>query len=323
MVACNDCGGHLEKYYNMKHKVCKQCYQRMINCKNRGQNYIKVIDLPENERIKVMNKRKGGERKITNKKSTIIKTNNLEVKSISEQKELVMKDILQTFEDNKAKWPEDCTSIVPVFKQLNVLLHNYIDIYFIAEDLLNKLETDYMHAKEYYSKIYLDKLKCHDLSNIDDIREKKEIWENRHNALLEIRRGIKNVIMEYNNGGSLFTHLSNDESFMKMFEDNYNRILKVESILKECSYKARASKLVEEEDFCIGKKLNIPQTKSRYCVVLKTTYKGIRNKSDFTRTVFATDEEDAKKQVSTYIESNKETFKFTYKYKDFIVTKCD
>lgn len=321
MVVCNHCGMEVETYQSKKEKICKQCYQRKVNCKNRNIEYIKVLDLPENEREKVMNRRKGGARKITKKKSEIIKSNNMKVQNVIEQKEVVMKDILNTFEANNAQWPSEYTSIIPIFKQLNLLLHNYIDIYFVAEDLLNKLEADYMHAKEYYSNLYSKNISIMSSEELKEINDKKQLWEDRHNALLEIRRNIKNVIMEYNNGGSLFTHLSKDEQFMRMFEDNYNRILKIEDVLKDGSYKARASALVENEEFCTGKKNYISPNKSRYQVTIKTMYRGVRNKTDFTRTVFAINEDEAIKQVIDYIETNRNKFKFTYTKNDITVIK--
>lgn len=321
MVVCSHCNQEVEEYQVKKDKICKSCYLRMVNSKHRGKEYIKLIDMNEKERNKIMNRRKGAQEKITQKKSKIIKTNICELKDINQQKDIVMEDIMQVFESNNAKWPTDFSSIIPVFKQLDILLHGYIDIYFTAENLLNILETDYVHAKEYYSNLYINKIKNNDYENIEEIKNKKQLWEDRHNAFLEIRRGLKNVIMEYNNGGSLFTHLGNDENFMKMFEDNYNRLMKIETVLKDNIYRARASKLVEDEDFCVGKKV-IP-IKERYMVTLKTSYKGVRNKTDFVRAVFAINEEDAKSQVIKYLEDNKNIFKFTYKFKDFTVTKLN
>lgn len=322
MVVCSHCNQEVEKYQVKRDKICKSCYLRMINSKHRGKEYIKLIDMNDKERNKIMNRRGGAQRKVTQKQSKIIKTNFSELKDIDQQKDIVMKDIMQVFENNNAKWPADFSSIIPVFKQLNILLHNYIDIYFTAENLLNMLETDYVHAKEYYSNLYVNKIKNNDYENIEEIKIKKQLWEDRHNAFLEIRRGLKNVIMEYNNGGSLFTHLGKDENFMKMFEDNYNRLMRIEAVLKDNIYKARASKLVEDEDFCVGKKTNVP-VKERYVVTLKTTYKGVRNKTDFVRTVFAINEEDAKSQVIKYLEDNKDIFKFTYKSNDFTIVKSN
>ena len=48
-----------------------------------------------------------------------------EIKELLKQEDRVKKDIQETFDRRGAKFPKDCTSILPIFEQLNILLNNY------------------------------------------------------------------------------------------------------------------------------------------------------------------------------------------------------
>ena len=317
-MICKDCGEEVENYYNKSRKMCKKCYSRFQNAKHRNKKYIKLIDLPDNEKSKVISRR------TNNSKTYVNSILDYDMKFYEKQKEAVLNDITKCFEKQEAVFPNDYTSLVNVFKQLHILLDNYIGIYFKAEEILNKMESDYKHSKEHFSSLYFQQISNHNYKEAEKIKEKKLIWENRHNILLEFRRNIKNTIVEYNIAGYLFTDLSNDKEFMKKFKNAMEELNNVSNILSEGKYRSEISDDVAKEDFCYGLKENTDYTgKTKYLVSIPTLYNGKRNKNDFSKTVYADNEEDAKQQVIDYINSDKEKFKFVYKQNEIKVTNLN
>ena len=345
-MICSHCNNEVEKYAQKKDKICKSCYQRINNCKSRGIKYIKFIDLPEEEKQKFLNRSKvynNKENNIKEKKEKVDKkpkelkinenTKIIVHKTGLNEKDIVIKDIENTLKENELKWPKDTTSIVPIFKQLKILLDNYINPYLNVEDVLNKMELDYKHAKEYYSSLYKKRIENNDTNDINRIYNMKCVWEERHNILLELRRSIKNVVSEYYAAGIIFTELGKNKEFMEKFNKCYDSLIKMSEILKDGSYKAKVSKLVADEDFCSGlEESNYKgKVKFRYEVIIKTYSSPKLIKIDgkfdpkpsstdtFHRTVWATGEEDAKQQVINFIKEKK--FSFTYNEKEIIVNK--
>lgn len=345
-MICSHCNNEVEKYAQKKDKICKSCYQRINNCKSRGIKYIKFIDLPEEEKQKFLNRSKvynNKENNIKEKKEKVDKkpkelkinenTKIIVHKTGLNEKDIVIKDIENTLKENELKWPKDTTSIVPIFKQLKILLDNYINPYLNVEDVLNKMELDYKHAKEYYSSLYKKRIENNDTNDINRIYNMKCVWEERHNILLELRRSIKNVVSEYYAAGIIFTELGKNKEFMEKFNKCYDSLIKMSEILKDGSYKAKVSKLVADEDFCSGlEESNYKgKVKFRYEVIIKTYSNSklvkmqdkfepkIGTTDRFHRTVWATNEEDAKQQVIDFIKEKK--FSFTYNEKEIIVNK--
>ena len=345
-MICSHCNNEVEKYAQKKDKICKSCYQRINNCKSRGIKYIKFIDLPEEEKQKFLNRSKvynNKENNIKEKKEKVDKkpkelkinenTKIIVHKTGLNEKDIVIKDIENTLKENELKWPKDTTSIVPIFKQLKILLDNYINPYLNVEDVLNKMELDYKHAKEYYSSLYKKRIENNDTNDINRIYNMKCVWEERHNILLELRRSIKNVVSEYYAAGIIFTELGKNKEFMEKFNKCYDSLIKMSEILKDGSYKAKVSKLVADEDFCSGlEESNYKgKVKFRYEVIIKTYSNNklvkmqdkfepkISTTDRFHRTVWATNEEDAKQQVIDFIKEKK--FSFTYNEKEIIVNK--
>ena len=323
-MICKDCEMEVDKLN--KQGICKQCQTRINQLRYRNKKdgtnkpYVPVKDLKNSnkkedliEYKRIMNKRKSAV-KIKSKETTnkVINTQkNQEIKELLKQEDIVKKDIQETFDRRGAKFPKDCTSILPIFEQLNVLLNNYINPYNIAEEILNEMELDYKHAKEYYSTMYRECLLHKNTNvNIDEIKAKKDLWEERHSILLEERRGIKNVLAEYKCAGIFFTELSQDINIKKRFLKYHNNLLNVCNTLSNKEYKAKMSSLVAEEDFCVDLKVDTSkQGKNKYQVVIITLW---RNKRDnFVKNVYAETEEDAMAQVRRYLESDPEKFKFT------------
>ena len=332
-MKCPDCDFEVDSL--TRKGVCNQCSIRInqlnyLNRKN-GENkpYIPLKELkkldPKNYN-RIMGRRNiNSNNKKAEQKAKVIehKVKPNKIPDLNTQDKVVMQDILDTFKENEAEWPKDTATILPVFQQLEILLNNYIGIYLTAEDILNKMELDYKHAKEFYNRKFKDLYIIN--PNGDECllaKEKKDLWEERHSTLLEKRRGIKNVIAEYKVAGVLFTELSSNREFMKKFNKYFEDLQKVNSIVSQGNYRAEVSKLVSEEDFCYGFKANTTADGLRkFQVVVKTRYRN--NISNFTRQVWAKNEEDAKQQVIDFIESDRDKFRFNFKSNEIMVTEIN
>lgn len=343
---CRDCGQPIEEIGSNKSGICKACYTRKSNMKHRGQTYVRVLDLPEEERERILrfrqrnslNGKKKREKREKNNllKEKIIKNNNqikaqeekqqienkkddVLLSELNRDKDLVLADIKNSLKNSGLDFPEDFTSLVPIYNQLNTIFNNYekyINNMLNVEEIIHKMEIDYRHAKEHYSSLLIN-----NPSNFNDIYIKREIWEHRHNILLDFRRKVKNVLSEYNSAGSFFIELLKNKDLMDNFKDCYKNLMDLNNILNDGNYKARASSLVEAEDFCIGYKTDNFNNKEKYRVDIKTLYNG--NTSFFTRTVVALSKEDAKQQVIEFIKSDPNKFRFTWKDEDVTITKID
>lgn len=318
MLICDHCGEEVEKYENKSKHICKQCYARMMNANSRNLPYIKLIDLSKEEKEKVLAMRKAHKNQNRKKKEKTITKEKEIILSKNPEKEIVLNEVVETFKEHNIDYPLENTSIIPIFKMMKKLLDNYISPYLVGEDLMNKLEADYRHAKEYYSTMYSN-------SKTKEEREKylksKTTWENRHNAILELRRDIKNVLAEYSQGGVLFTELSKDEAFMEKFNVYYDGLMALEESIEEKHYRAELSKLVADDpEFCLGIKTEVNfEGKSKYEVIIKTHYG--KSTSIFTRMPMASSEEEAKQIAYDFIKSNPDKFKFTFFDKETVVNK--
>lgn len=319
---CTHCGQIIEEYGRKKDKVCKRCYNRIVNCKSRGVKYVKIVDMSAEEQKKYIND------KIKENKNVISENftkDGIEDANYSKNSDLVNNDIKQCLSSKGIKFPLEFNSLVPVFSILKSTLENYstyIKDFLNAEDILNRMELDYKHAKEHYSSLYNEMKDNPEVSYLEKekVWERKNDWEDRHNILLAYRREIKNIIAEYNKGGQFFIDLANDKEFMKLFNDYYNNLTRISEYISDGNYKAEVSRLVESEDFCLGFKNNF-ENKSRYNVYIKTRYNG--SVSGFNRIVYAENEEDAKQQVIDFIDSNRDKFRFTWKSNEVFVQKLE
>lgn len=324
MLKCEHCGESVEKYQTRNEHICKSCYNRRNKMRCLGQEYIKILDLPEKEREETLKRRhlilEGREKAAKKKdnKKQIIQTKEKHINNKNPEKQNVLNEIIDVFKEQNIPYPLENKSIVPIFRILKGLLDNYISPYLIAEDLMNKLESDYKHAKEFYSTKYSNSVSEQDKEKYLKL---KTTWENRHNALLEYRRDIKNVIMEYSKGGILFTQLSKDEDFMTKFNTYYENLMNLADVIEEKQYRAELSKLVvEDEEFCIGFKTEVAQNgKSKYQVSIKTFYG--KSVSTFTRIVWAQSESEAKREVYEFLNNNPNKFRFTFNDKDTVVIR--
>lgn len=331
MRICRDCGQIItdENLFSKKSDICKQCYTRKQNMKSRGKEYVKIVDLSEDERNKIIesrqrNRKVGQKKKENNSK----KENNrieLSINDLSEEldkdRQLVLEDVANCIKNNKLKVPEKFISLVPIFKQLHDIFtqyEDYIKNMINIEDVINKIEMDYRHAKEHFASLLLNGNLG--IEEYKLVYKKKEIWEHRHNILLDYRRDIKNVLTEYKTAGNFFIELINNKNLMTLFNDYYNQLNKANEMIVTGSYKANVSSLVEHEDFCVGYKQNIRQ-KNRYNVTIRTLYGGTY--STFNRVAIAYTPEEAKQQVENFIKSRPNQFRFSWKDEDTRVVLLD
>lgn len=324
LATCNHCGLPIKEWGSKKQKMCMSCYRRFIKAKQNHTEYIPVLVLPEKEKQKIINRRVShNSDKLSNKKgstNTIVLNNASNVKYQNE-KDIVYEDIENSFNSKGIKTSLNNESLLPLFSQLKFLLEHCEDTYkehFIAEDILNKMELDYKHAKEYYSSTYNQMLDNGDNEYLSEVLNKKIIWEERHNILLEYRRNVRNKTNEFRNVGTFLLELANDKKFMDKFYESYGLLVKGDEYVADKNYKAELSRLVEKEDFCLGFKSRM-ENHSKFNVSIKTRYLG--QTSVFNRQVFAIDEEDAKNQVIKFIQDRPEKFKFTWKSNEIYVTR--
>jgi hypothetical protein len=350
---CPDCGYKSDLFCQ---GICIKCYNRK---KYEKDEYIPFKDLSKDKKERIMRLREKDLQKSTNNietnnietnaidtieqepeqepevtivndetlKNTIEKISNNVIRSVATsdlQKDIVLKDIQNSFDKNNTTYPKESNPILNIYSIMESLIvnHNkdYIDSCMQAESILTSLEHDYRHAKEYYSSELEECLnaKTYDAEKFNAIKEKKRIWEERHNILLEERRKIKYRISEYNIAESIFSDLSKDTSFMFKFKKAGERLHILNIYYDDKKYSAEISDLVREESFCTGFKSNksikenmieqIVNPERLYKVTIQTVSKGKIGK--FTRSVYAFDEKSAIDKVFKFIDTQPDKFKF-------------
>ena len=318
-MICSHCEKEVEEYAQKRDKICGQCYRRMMNNLSRGKKYVMYKDLTEEEKAQIDARIKSyHHKKVDNSVDKMIGTKISENVRIAEQEKLVDKDIEEAFAKKHYKMPKDFSSVKTTFEQLNILLSDYINIYAGAEEIFNKLENDYRHAKEYYATMYCKS----NTSTAYALLEKRELWEERHNMILEKRRKIKNMMVEYNLIKDFLEAVNKNTLVKGAFLKALNGLRTTGEVVNNGEYKAEISNLVEDEAFCIGSKAPNPEpkeTEKRYFVEVATLYKGSR--SQFNRYVVASNAEEAKQKVFDFIESQPQKFKFVCNKKDTKVTE--
>ena len=315
-MICSHCEKEVEEYAQKRDKICGPCYRRMMNCLSRGKEYIMYKNLTEAEKTEI-DLRLQNYKKSKNQESKVSNSKCVELANKAKQEELINKDIEEAFNKKGYIIPKDFSSVRGVFEQLDVLLSNYIDKYLNAEEIYNKLECDYRHAKEHYATLYNnDRTGPNSLVYL----EKRELWEERHNILLEKRRPVKNVIIEHNLIKEFLASVNSKAEVKNNFTKALINLRTTGQVVHDGEYKAQLSNLVELEDFCIGNKSNKKQL-NKYHVEIVTLYKG--SKSQFVRYALAETPEEAKQKVIDFIQSQPDKFKFVWNDRDIRVTKID
>ena len=291
MAICPDCGE--EKELKPRAGICNQCYVRKANAKHRGKPYIKLID--DNRPVR---------RKRLDTNQVHNDSNNLEREELysDEIKNQVREDIAYNLKLDKVNIDSNMNFEL-AFNVLESALNcnSYINNFFKAGDIFNRLESDYKHGIESAKT-----------------RSEKSYWQDLYSYLLDERRKIKRVISEYESGGYIFNNLHNDEKFMKEFEEAKTRFEKVHKMNDEGLYRQISnSKIVEKAGFCIGKKNDISRSgMSKWNVIVKSITPNI---DPFSRVVWAYDEKEAIDNVLSFMK--KVNWKFPFKNPEGITVR--
>lgn len=329
---CKDCEQIIEEWGSRKDHLCKQCYIRKVNCKNRGIEYIPVKDLDEKERMKVF-KRRGivpKDDKVTVKKikAKVVKDENTildeEAKRILKNKELVLEDIEKTLKSNNIDFKADDYDIYPLMTSLKSFLETYIenkDKLSAVKTIYNNMSTDYCHSKEYWSTEYFMNFMDYSPEERAEVRSKKENWDNMHSVLLGYRRIAMYVINQFELVAGFFDTIINNKEQLDMFFDVCDKLDKFKEAYENKKYIAESSSLVASEDFSLGIKED-NGTEFIFKIELRTygynPQTGKRTVGVFSRTFEATSKKEALKKLAEFHKAK--GFTWSYAEAEAIVT---
>lgn len=310
-MKCVDCLKEIDdkEYYNKSDEgVCKKCRQRksQIKYENKkfGTNKVYVpLRLKENTQS---NKK---DSLISLKEGNEIKNEDIELYS-KEIEDRVTEDIKKVFNKNSINIKE--TDIVPLsifmnmFEMLLDVKNGYMNNYIKAEELFNMLERDYQHAFE-------------DANTISIMEERSKMFK----CLLDKRRNIKNINIQYSQVSRIIYEIidkvPNILEKVRMSKEKLGNIIEKQ---ENHYYRAEASELIQEEDFCKGNKTVERVGMKKYDVSIPIFNYGNNSTGipyDFHRFVYAKDKIDAISQVKIFLS---EKFpKCTYKSNDFLATE--
>ena len=320
MENCRDCDMPIEVYGSKKEHLCKQCYIRKTNSKNRGTEYIPFKDLDEKEKSRIINMRKGNQRAAKNKKVEKFKDEELdeliqEKEKLKNIKTIVEKDIENTFKACGLDLDLSQYSIHSVMKMLNTLISNYdkiSDKLEFTEKILNGMSTDYSHSKEYHSTQYIMNFDSYSPEERLKAKKEKEFAEEKHNYFMIKRRELMKVITEYKIMSEFFKGLLENKELMETYKSNYSNLERFEEMHANNQYNAEYSDLVAQERFVVGYK-NKSCTKCKWKVTVPTySYEsGKRVVGSFNRNnIEAYDEIEAKEKFKEHMNAN--AYKFTW-----------
>lgn len=318
MENCKDCELPIEEYGSKREHLCKQCYIRRTNSKNRGTEYIPFKDLDEKEKSRIINMRKGNQRAAKKKKKEKFVDKELdelmqEKEKLNNIKTLVEKDIENTFKACGLDLDLSQYSIHSVMKMLNALISNYdkiSDKLEFTEKILNGMSTDYSHSKEYHSTQYIMNFDSYSPEERLKARREKELAEEKHNYFMIKRRELMKVITEYKIMSEFFRGLLENKELMETYKANNAKLEKFEEMYANSQYNAEYSDLVAQEKFVVGYK-NKSFTRCKWKVTVPTySYdKGQRKVSSFNRDdIEAYDEVEAKDNFKKFMETKNYSF---------------
>ena len=315
MEKCVGCELPIEEYGSRKDHLCKQCYVRRTNCKNRGIKYIPIKDLSEIEREKIISRRN---RYSKDKEPKKFKDEELD--KIKEEKErindiklLVRKDIENTFKRCGLELDLSQYSIHSTMKMLFTLVSNYDKIkdkLDFTKKILNGMSTDYSHAKEYHSTQYIMNFDNYTTEERLEAKKAKELAEEKHNRLMIERRELMKVITEYEIMCETLTYIVNNSGLMNALNRDYARLERFEEMYANKQYNTEYSDLIAREDFVVGYK-DKSFTKCKWKVTVPTySYdRGQRKVGSFNRNdIEAYDEVEAKDKFKKFMDSQKYSF---------------
>lgn len=302
-MICKDCGIEKDTATKRRDGVirCKECAARMSNCKYHGREYIPKIN-------ETNTSKKKGIPRIKHSKSELNKTS-VETANVNNEQILTNMDEISKLVDKEiqSEYKKRNINLMSgiMFQQLFVLLDaclsnvKFIDDYYKAEQVFNKLQVDYNHAIE-DSKTDESFLKFSKMLKV----------------LLEKRRDIKDVIISYEQGGNFFSELKKDEEFMKKFTDAFTKQMQLDKVYNKDNYKVNISNEVLKEDFAVGKKRDY--VKRHWKVTVNSIE---RNVKPFIRDTFALSSSEAIDNVLKFIQGSE--YKISYRRKDIEVIELD
>ena len=296
-MICEDCG--IDKSTASKRRDgvirCKECAARLSNCKYLGKEYIRKIDVVNNEKQDV---------KPTNEINKLTSDESINNESILDNMDDINKLVDKEIQSEYKKRNINLVNGV-AFQQLFILLNaclsniKFIDDYYKAEQVFNKLQVDYNHA-------------------IEDSKTDESFlkFSKMLKALLEKRRDVKDVIISYEQGGNFFSELKNNEEFMKKFTDAFTKQMQLDKVYNKDNYKVNISNEVLKEDFAVGKKRDY--VKRHWRVTVNSIE---RNQKPFVRDTFALSSSEAIDNVLKFIQGSE--YKISYRRKDVEVIELD
>lgn len=309
-MKCKDCLKEIDdkEYYNRSLEgVCKKCRQKISQIKYENKKFGTNKEyIPS--RLKDNNTKKIVSRQ-TNKvvaNTKIIETKEERIYS-KEIENRVLQDIDNTFKNNKVfidsqKLPP-FNVFMDMFCSLIDIENGYMSEYMKAEDIFNRMETDYRHAYE-------------DANTNAIFNERSQMYR----CLLDKRRTVKNGLGQYSKIIRMLQEIVQGTPDIldkaKQSKINLDEIIKMQ---ENHSYKIESSELIASLDFCTGRK-EVVNEYAKYLVTVPVyNLYGNTGRTEFQRAFFANSPEEAKQMTIDFL---KVKFpKVTYKPVDIIATK--
>ncbi len=264
MKTCKDCGEKFEKL--TRQGICKQCYNRKANMKYHKKEYIPIKDLSEEERMSILNRRKGTKR-INNNTNTkdcddsqqalinkIAKGNKklyqeiLTLLNIDEEKirEEVDKDIEQELKRRNISLSVNTYNLDEAFRIVYESLceKSYLTDYLDAEMALTDFVNDFQHRTEN--------------TKLEDLRE-FVINAIREQQALNRRRPYKNKCLQLDCTKDIREYAKTHPEFMELF--NNTRIALAQEVEKQENpiYQAKASGIILNQGNVLPQKRGVRQ----------------------------------------------------------------
>lgn len=243
-MKCKDCLKEIDdkEYFNRSIEgVCKKCRQKIsqIKYENKkfGTNKKYVPARLKSGNTRIVNK-------TTNKVAATTKVVNNEPKKIYDEmiEKIVLEDIAKTFKNNNVniniKDIPPFNVFMDMFCSLIDINNGYMTQYKKAEEVFNLMEGDYQHAYE-------------DADTPDLFMKRSQMFR----CLLDQRRNIKNGMGQYDKIYDLLQDIvKRNPKILEMAKNAKTELDKTIESQEGHFYKTRASELISQADFCIGKR---------------------------------------------------------------------
>jgi hypothetical protein len=306
-MKCNDCLEEIsdKEYYNKSLEgVCKKCRSKIANLK-----YYNKVHGTNIEYVPAKMKEKQKNVKTT---KTVVQVEKIEPKKeekriySEEIEKRVHKDIEKVLTDNyidiNVQEIPPFDLFINMFESLIELEKGFMGKYKKAEELFNRMECDYQHAYE-------------DAQDPQLFMERSQMFR----CLLDQRRAVKNGLARYEKIYPLLEEIS--KKCPKIMDLTKSVKTDLEAVMKlqgEHSYVARASELISQQEFCIGKK-DLSKAGTYHVSIPVMGYYGRASLFAFERDCWAESPEAAIENIKAYL---KQKFpNVSYNVRDFKAEK--